>query len=265
MGRLSKPFWVRDRFYSMRRIRLTISAVTLAIVLAGCGSGPTVRSASTSTPQAAAIETSPTPTPAVSSPSPPRPGPTPTAKPCPSSYPLPGLCVGQIGRVPTAAEFAAMKAVGAPAIEKSLGMKDWSACSNGQSCFKAGTLTAAMVGSNAAVFDGGFGLFPGGGGGAACWVFLSKDSSAWHYVNSGCAQNPGLVPGSFDSGAHVSVTGCANFRDAATLSSKILGCLGNGTVVGVDSAPVYQDGHIWWHLAGRGWMAHDYLCQICRP
>jgi hypothetical protein len=27
-----------------------------------------------------------------------------------------------------------------------------------------------------------------------------------------------------------------------------------------DSAPVYADGHIWWHLgAFEGWMAHDFL------
>jgi hypothetical protein len=43
------------------------------------------------------------------------------------------------------------------------------------------------------------------------------------------------------------------------LTAKVLGCLGNGTLVDVDSAPVYRDKHIWWHLAGRGWMAHDFL------
>jgi hypothetical protein len=246
----------------MRNAACAALSVAALLVLAGCGSGPTAKTASTSTPNASAIEASPTPE--VSS-TPPVPGSTPSATPCPGRYALPGLCVGQIGRAPTAAEFAAMTAVGAPAIERALGMKDWSVCSNGENCFRAGTSASAMVGSNAAVFDGGFGVFPGGGLGAACWVFLSKDSSGWHYVNSGCAQNPGFVPGSFDSGAHVFVTGCANFRDVAALSGKVLGCLGNGTVVGVDSAPVYQDGHIWWHLAGRGWMAHDYLCEICRP
>jgi hypothetical protein len=36
-------------------------------------------------------------------------------------------------------------------------------------------------------------------------------------------------------------------------------CLANGIVVDVDSAPVYLDGHIWWHLHERGWMAHENL------
>ena len=57
----------------------------------------------------------------------------------------------------------------------------------------------------------------------------------------------------------VHVSGCANVRDAPGLSSHILVCLPNGTIVDVDSAPTYADGHIWWHLARRGWMAHDYL------
>jgi hypothetical protein len=30
-------------------------------------------------------------------------------------------------------------------------------------------------------------------------------------------------------------------------------------VVDVDSAPLYTDGKIWWHLSGKGWMAHDFL------
>jgi hypothetical protein len=157
-----------------------------------------------------------------------------------------------------------MTAAGAPATEKAFGWKDWSVCSNGQTCFKARTAAEAMVGTNAGVFDGGDGLFPGGGLGSACWVFVYQDSNGWHYLNSGCAQNPGFVPGSSETGTHVFVTGCANVRATPALTGKVLGCLGNGTVVNVDSAPVYQDGHVWWHLTGHGWMAHDYLCEICR-
>lgn len=157
-----------------------------------------------------------------------------------------------------------MVAAGSPGVEKSLGYKDWSACSNGETCFKASTADHAMVGTNAGVFDGGFGLYPGGGLGAACWVFVYLDASGWHYLDSGCAQNGGFVPGSVDTGTHVHVTGCANFRDTPALTGKVLGCLGNGTGVNVDSAPVWQDGHIWWHLTSRGWMAHDFLCEICR-
>jgi len=150
-----------------------------------------------------------------------------------------------------------MIAVGRPGIEHEYGFKDWSVCTNGESpCFQVGNPSRAMVGTNAGTFYGSHGQFPGGGFGAECWVFLYQDSTGWHYVNGACAQDTGAAPGRADK---VWVTGCANFRDAPGLSTKVLGCLANGTVVDVDSAPVYQDGHLWWHLAGRGWMAHDYL------
>jgi hypothetical protein len=149
-----------------------------------------------------------------------------------------------------------MIAVGRPAIERDYGWKDWSVCTNGHQCFKVGNPSRAMVGTNAGTFYGSHGQFPAGGLGSECWVFLDKDSKGWHYVNAGCAQPIGSLPGPQD---RVFVTGCANFRVAPGLSATVLGCLGNGTTVDVDSAPVYKDGHIWWHLAGRGWMAHDFL------
>jgi hypothetical protein len=55
------------------------------------------------------------------------------------------------------------------------------------------------------------------------------------------------------------VSGCANVRSHPGLQSIILECLRNGAVVDVDSAPVYADNRIWWHLQGLGWMAHDFL------
>ena len=112
-----------------------------------------------------------------------------------------------------------------------------------------------MVGTDAGSFHGGSSC-PTFCGGAACWVFLYRDAAGWHYVNARCAQDMGYVPG---RQARVWVTGCANFRAAPALTATVLGCLGNGTYVDVDSAPVYKDGHIWWRLAGRGWMAHDFL------
>ncbi len=67
---------------------------------------------------------------------------------------------------------------------------------------------------------------------------------------------PDPIPGADN---FVYVTGCANVRDVPGLSRKILACLANRTRVVVDSAPIYADGKIWWHLQGRGWMAHDFL------
>jgi hypothetical protein len=154
-----------------------------------------------------------------------------------------------------------MLAVGKPGIEHTYGWKDWSACSNGQTCFKVSNPSHAIVGTSAGSFEGGDGQYPGGGLGSVCTVFLRNDSTGWHYINAGCYQNPGYVPG---SGDHVSVTGCANFRAAPSLSAMVIGCLRNYTNVDVDGGPVYQDAHIWWHLAGRGWMAHDFLCETCR-
>jgi hypothetical protein len=225
---------------------------TLALVLAACGATPVARTSSSPTARVSA-----SPTAAAASPSA-------AASPCQALQPLPGLCVGVIGRVPTQEEFVAMTAASVPAVEKALGYKDWSVCSNGQNCFRTGTAAAAMIGTDAAAFDGGYGQYPGGGLGAACWVFVYRDSAGWHFQDFGCAQNGGFVPGSADTGSHVFVNGCANYRAMPGLSAKVLGCLSNRTVVNVDSAPVFLDGHIWWHLSGRGWMAHDYLCEICR-
>lgn len=143
-----------------------------------------------------------------------------------------------------------MIAIGRPAIEKDFGWKDASVCPKGQPCFQVGSPSRALIGTNAGTF---YGI---GGNGSGCWLFLYLDSKGWHYVNAVCAQAQGYGPG---IGDRVFVTGCANFRADPSLSAKVLGCLGNGTLVDVDSAPVYRDAHIWWHLVGRGWMAHDFL------
>ena len=150
-----------------------------------------------------------------------------------------------------------MIAVGRPAAEKDLGLVDFSACSGQQDCFKLGNPSRAMIGTNAGTFYGQEGRFAsGGGGGSGCFVFLYLDSAGWHYVNARCSQATGYLPGPQDQ---VWVSGCANVRDAPGINAHVIACLPNGTIVDVDSAPIYTDGHIWWHLAGRGWMAHDFL------
>jgi hypothetical protein len=148
-----------------------------------------------------------------------------------------------------------MLAVGRPGAEKELGWADWSVCSGSQTCFRVASPTGATVGTNAGSFNGGVACKTYCSG-AACTVYLYKDASGWHFVNARCYQSFGYVPGRQD---RVFVTGCANFRTLPSLSGKVLGCLGDRTIVDVDSAPVYAEGHIWWHLAGRGWMAHDFL------
>jgi hypothetical protein len=219
----------------MRQITAAMCAVGLGVVLAACGAAPVAQSSAPPASPSTVSSTS-----ATSS--------------CSGNYPLPGLC--GVGRAATAAEFAAMVAVGAPAVERDFGWKDWNACSNGDLCFKTGAITGSMIGTDAGSFTGGDGKYPDGGLGSACWVFLYRDAGGWHYVNAGCFQNPGYVPG---VGVHVFVTGCANVRSAPGTSAAVVGCLANGTIADVDSAPVYKDAHIWWHLAGQGWMAHEFL------
>ena len=150
-----------------------------------------------------------------------------------------------------------MLAVARPAVEAKYGLKPIATCKTGDRCFVVDSWPIAIVGTEAGVFSGRIGAYPSGGLGCSALVFVSHDSAGWHYVNSGCVQNPGFMPGKDDK---VFVTsGCANVRTSPSLSSSVIVCLRGGTPVSVVSAPVFADGHIWWHLAGGGWMAHDYL------
>jgi hypothetical protein len=164
-----------------------------------------------------------------------------------------------VGRAATAQEEEAMVAVGRAGAEADLKLKDWSQCTAGEGCFKVNSPSLAMVGTNAGAFGAITGQYPGGGLGSFCVVFVFYDATGWHYVNVSCAQNPGYMPGPED---HVTVaSGCANVRTAPSVTAKVVACLPDYTAVAVDSAPDYADGHIWWHLAGRGWMAHDFLAR----
>jgi hypothetical protein len=148
-----------------------------------------------------------------------------------------------------------MIAVGRLAVEAAFTLKDWSVCTTGEFCFQVRNPSRAMVGTSAGTFAGSFGQYPEGGYGSSCWVFLYLDSSGWHYYDGVCTQGGGL-PGPV---SNVYVSTCANVRTAPGLSSPVVSCLKNGTSVSVDSAPVYADSYIWWHLTGQGWMAHNFL------
>ena len=177
---------------------------------------------------------------------------------CSVPQPLPDLCVG---RAATTAEAQAILAAGTVGAEQALRFKDMAQCTVGDVCFKPRSPSDAIVGTNAAVFSGASGTLGAGGTnlalGAGCAVFVNYDGTAWRYAAAACVQNPGFLPA---PGDHVSVpSACANVRSAPGLKSQVLDCLARGTVVDVDSAPSFQDGYIWWHLAGRGWMANDFL------
>ena len=57
-----------------------------------------------------------------------------------------------------------------------------------------------MVGTDAGVLNGSFGQYPGGGLGAACWVFLYHDSGGWHFLNFGAPRTRALRPGRLTRG-----------------------------------------------------------------
>ena len=148
-----------------------------------------------------------------------------------------------------------MIAVGRPAAEAELGLIDASTCSGSQSCFQVSSPTRAMVGTNAGTFSGDM-FCKTACGAVPCRVFLFKDATGWHYVNARCPRNVGVIPG---PSAEVYVSSCAYVRKAPALAAPSVACLKAGASMDVDSAPVYADGHIWWHLVCRGWVAHDFL------
>ena len=166
-----------------------------------------------------------------------------------SEAPLLGLCVG---RPATAQEEGAMIAVGKPGIEQELGLSD--SCSATTSCFQVGSPSRAMVGTDAGTF---YGIEIDTTGKTGCYVFLYRDSGGWHYANGRCITATNEVPAAMDA-VYVD-SGCANVRDQPSLTGNVVACLPSHVQVHIDAAPVYAAGHVWWHLACQGWMAHDFL------
>jgi hypothetical protein len=249
------PFSSSTRYAGMRVGWLAIVAV--GIVVAACGQAPTHPTANLASPAPSPSSISSpvaTPSPSATPSAAPTAVPSPAPVDCAVPQPLQDVCVG---RAPTSSEAQAILTAGRSGVEAKYGLKPIATCHNGDRCFALRNPPLVMVGTEAAVFDGLIGLYPAGGLGCSALVFLSHDSAGWHYVNSGCVQNSGFMPG---ADAHVYVSaGCANVRTRPALTGIVLACLKANTAVSVDSAPVYADGHIWWHLAGRGWMAHDFL------
>jgi hypothetical protein len=99
----------------------------------------------------------------------------------------------------------------------------------------------------------------------ACGTYVYKDSSGWRALRSQCRART-VFPGVGQSGEvllPMGDTSCVNVRTAPGSNGVVVGCLNAGTAARVDDGPVYSpmasmDG-IWWHVAGKGWMADDYL------
>ena len=175
-----------------------------------------------------------------------------------STTATPLLSPGEVpqGHKASSAELDAMISAGKKPAEAYLHLGDEASCAPQQECLSTVDAYGA-IGIHAGWFHGASGC-PQGCGGAGCWIYLFEDASEWHFVNAACAQAPGSVPGALDL-VRVSGGGCANVRSEPGTKSKVVGCLADKTTVDVDSAPVYTDSKIWWHLTGKGWMAHDFL------
>lgn len=103
---------------------------------------------------------------------------------------------------------------------------------------------------------------------AACFIYTFQDATGWHFLDMVCAGPESGVSwpdvGEFDY-VFVTAGGCANVRATPGLSGKVVACLPAGTTVNIDGGPDYvveampRVSHMWWHLQGKGWMAHDFL------
>ncbi|MFI5284207.1 MAG: hypothetical protein ACHQ0J_13910 [Candidatus Dormibacterales bacterium] len=104
-----------------------------------------------------------------------------------------------------------------------------------------------------------FDLNPTQGANAQCVSYVSRDWrwGSWGLIGIICGPIGGRMP---QLGAHaqVAVTGCANVRTVPEIG-QVVSCLANGTPVTIDDGPVAVFGNLWWHLEGRGWMAHQLL------
>jgi hypothetical protein len=103
---------------------------------------------------------------------------------------------------------------------------------------------------------------------AACFIYAFQDATGWHFLDMVCAGPESGVSwpdvGEID---YVFVTAgtCANARATPGLTAKVVACLSAGTTVSIDGGPDYvveplpRVSHMWWHIQGKGWMAHDFL------
>jgi hypothetical protein len=101
-----------------------------------------------------------------------------------------------------------------------------------------------------------------------CGLYLINVGSGWQTFNARCSAQPAFP--AVGSSGHVTLlmgeTGCVNVHDAPALTARVVACLPDGTTVMIDDGPYYAQPatsgpsyDYWWHIAGRGWMVHQYL------
>ena len=107
-----------------------------------------------------------------------------------------------------------------------------------------------------------------------CGLYVVKDPSAWRTLDARCTSDPTAFP-ALDATGQVMLgmgeTGCVRVHAVPGISARVVACLKAGTTVTVDDGPYFlptaaskaPNGpaaiDLWWHIAGRGWMVHQYL------
>ncbi len=131
-------------------------------------------------------------------------------------------------------------------------------CAKGQGCLATSQPAFGAVGVDAGYFE--LVARPQGGADSHCMVYVARDSEAspWHFVDVACG--PGAYPQVNARDDSVKASGCAKVRDAPEFG-KVVACLPNGMSVWIDDGPFYVANRLWWHLQGRGWMAHELLIK----
>jgi hypothetical protein len=118
-----------------------------------------------------------------------------------------------------------------------------------------------VVGSKAAYFVGTAGT---NGNWLECGTYVYETAAGWSGLRRSC--RPGAVWPAVGASGYVSLglgaqDQCANVRSVP--AGSVVGCIKDGTLVKLDGGPAYMpmsgmDG-LWWHVAGKGWMADDFL------
>jgi hypothetical protein len=108
-----------------------------------------------------------------------------------------------------------------------------------------------------------------------CAFYVAGNQATWRPLGTNCANSGAPFPAVGATGRvrlMMGEQGCVNVHDAPGVGAKVVACLNDGTQVQVDDGPVYLGPvtaaspnerpswlDYWWHVAGRGWMVHQYI------
>jgi hypothetical protein len=158
---------------------------------------------------------------------------------------------GHLRSISGARAASSPRAAAIPGVEAKTGLRFVAKCPTNAACL---SFVSQTVGKDAAVVV--FSTVSSGGRQCAGYVF--RRGGSWQLLDVVCGLPDQLSPlVGHDATVHVT-GGCANVRNAAGLTARVVGCISNGTAVQIDGGPAFADGRLWWHEKG-GWVAHDFL------